>query len=323
MGDMDFVITLIADADKIRLPEAFADSMAQVLSMQDITVNKTTWLKEGVAVDLFVQHSAADTLDSIVQEAIRGYHFDAIVQPVAHRRKKLLVADMESTMVDVECLDELAKYVGLEKKISAITERAMNGEIDFTQAITERVGLLKGLPESALQEVMDKKVKPMPGAETLMQAMKKNGVYTLLVTGGFDFFAARVKDMLGFDAYRANKLEMTLPPQAGGDGGGRQQSLPPLTPPASGRGIKILTGKIVPPILGKEAKLTAMLEICQKREITPEEVLAIGDGANDLPMLLAAGLGVAYHAKPTVRAQAKARINHCDFSSLVFGLGLS
>jgi len=291
---MDFVITLIADSNRLRLPQAFVDSMAQVLAMQDVTVSKTTWLKEGVAVDLFVQHSAADTLDAIVQEAIRGYHFDAIVQPVAARRKKLLVADMESTMVDVECLDELAKYVGLEKKISAITERAMNGEIDFTQAITERVGLLKGLPESALQEVMDKKVKPMPGAEALMRAMKKSGAYTLLVTGGFDFFAARIAKMLGFDEYRANQLEI-----------------------ADGK----LTGNIIPPILEKDAKLAAMQETCKKRGIKPEEVLAIGDGANDLPILLAAGLGVAYHAKPTVRTQAKARINHCNLSSLAFALG--
>jgi phosphoserine phosphatase len=296
MGVMDFVITLIADANKLRLPQAFVDSMVQVLSMQDVSVSKTTWLKESVAVDLFVSHDGdAARLDATLQDAIRGYAFDAIVQPVANRKKKLLVADMESTMVDVECLDELAKYVGLEGKISAITKRAMNGEIDFAAALAERVGLLKGLPETALQEVYDEKVKPMPGAKALMAAMKKNGGQTLLVTGGFDFFARRVADMLGFDEYRANKLEII-------DGK--------------------LTGKVTLPILDKDAKLAAMQEACKKLAIKSEDVLAIGDGANDLPMLLAAGLGVAYHAKPVVQAQAKARINHADLSALVYAQGL-
>jgi phosphoserine phosphatase len=296
MGVMDCVITVCADADKLRLPQIFVDSMVQVLAMQDVAVTKTTWVKEGVAMDLFTQHAKLDVLDGIVQNALRGHHFDAIVQPVAGRKKKLLVADMESTMVDVECLDELAKYVGLEKKISAITEKAMNGEIDFAQAITERVAMLKGLPESALQQVMDEKVKPMPGATALVAGMKKHGAHTILVTGGFDFFAARVKDMLGFDEVRANQLEMK-------DGK--------------------LTGKIIPPIQGKEAKLAALLETCKKRKIKPEEALAVGDGANDLPMLLAAGLGVAYHAKPTVRAQAKSRINFSNLNSLLYAQGLS
>ncbi len=293
---MDCVITVCADADKLRLPQIFVDSMVQVLAMQDVVISQQKWIKEGVAVDLFTRHSQLSTLSSIVEDALRGHHFDAIVQPVAGRKKKLLVADMESTVVDVECLDELAKYVGLAEKISAITEKAMNGEIDFMQAITERVAMLKGLPESALQQVMDEKVKPMPGALALVTAMKKHGAHTILVTGGFDFFAVRVKDMLGFDEVRANKLEI-----------------------ANGK----LTGKIIPPIQGKEAKLAALLETCKKRKIKPEEALAVGDGANDLPMLLAAGLGVAYHAKPIVRAQAKSRINFSNLNSLLYAQGLS
>jgi phosphoserine phosphatase len=298
MGVMDYVITLVVDSDRLRLPQAFVDSMAQVLSMQDIRVEKTEWVKAGVAVDFFVPYASKDfdKLNTLAQDAVIGHPFDVIVQPAAARRKKLLIADMESTMVTAECLDELAKYVGMEKKISAITERAMNGEIDFKKALAERVALLKGLPETALQEVMDEKVKPMPGAKALVRTMKKNGAHTLLVTGGFDFFAAQVKDMLGFDDFRANRLEVK-----------------------NGN----LTGKVLAPVLDKNAKLKALQDARKKLKLSPDDVLAVGDGANDLPMLLAAGLGVAYHAKPAVRDQAKHKINHCNLNSLVFAQGMS
>jgi phosphoserine phosphatase len=294
MGDMDFVITLIADSERLRLPQAFVDSMAQVLAMQDVRVEKTEWLHEGAAVDLFAQHSALGTLGSIAQDAIRGYHFDVIVQPVASRKKKLLIADMESTIITCECLDELAEFVGLKDRIAAITTRAMNGEIKFEEALAERVGLLKDLPESALQQVMDEKVKLMPGAEALVSTMKKNGATTMLVSGGFDFFASRIKSRLGFDEARANRLEIK-----------------------NGK----LTGKVLPPILGKEAKLKALQEACATLKIKPGDVLAVGDGANDLPMLLAAGLGVAYHAKPTVRAQAKTQVNNANLKALLYAQG--
>jgi phosphoserine phosphatase len=296
MGVMDCVITLCADADRVRLPQVFVDSMVQMLAMQDVTVAKTAWLKEGVAVDLFTSYADVGTLDGIVQDALRGHHFDAIVQPIFGRRKTLFIADMESTIITCECLDELAEFVGLKEKIAGITARAMNGELKFEEALAERVGLLKGLPETALQQVMDEKVKLMPGAEALLSAMKKNGAYCMLVSGGFDFFAERVKTMLGFNEYRANRLEI-----------------------AQGK----LTGKVLPPILGKEAKLAALQEARGRLQIKPEDVLAVGDGANDLPMLLAAGLGVAYHAKPTVRAQAKARINFSNLNSLIYAQGLS
>lgn len=286
---MDFVITLIADSQRLRLPQIFVDTTVQLLSMQDVDVTRVEWLKPGVAVDLYAQHSELGTLDSLLQTAIRGHAFDAIVQPAPKRRYKLLAADMESTVITCECLDELAEYAGLKDKIAGITARAMNGELDFETALKERVGLLAGLPESTLQEVFDKNVRPMPGAKSLVSAMKRNGAYTLLVSGGFDFYTERVKQMLGFDEARGNRLEIV-------DGK--------------------LTGNVIPPILGKEAKLAALLETCDRLRIEPGEVLAIGDGANDLPMLLAAGLGVAYHAKPVVRAQTHARLNHCDLSVL-------
>lgn len=291
---MDFVVTLIEGPALGQLTPAFADSMMRSLSMQDVRVEKIEWLKENVAVDLFTQHSALRTLDSIVQQAIRGYSIDAVVQPVAHRKKKLLIADMESTIIVNECLDELADYVGLKPRIAAITERAMNGELNFEEALSERVGLLKGLSEGALQDVYDRKVRLMPGAEALISTMKKNGAHCMLVSGGFDFYTSRIRDRLGFDEARSNRLEIE-----------------------NGK----LTGRVIPPILGKEAKLQALQEACTKLGILPEETLAIGDGANDLPMLLAAGLGVAYHAKPTVRAQAKARINHGDLTALLWVQG--
>jgi phosphoserine phosphatase len=296
MGFMNCVITLIADSNKLRLPQVFVDTMVQVLSMQDVTVDKTAWLKDGVAVDLFTQYQDQDKLDTIAQEAIRGHRVDAIVQKGAKRKKKLLIADMESTIITCECLDELAEFVGLKDKIAGITARAMNGELNFEEALAERVGLLKGLPESALQQVMDEKVKLMPGAQALVSAMKKNGAYTMLVSGGFDFFTSRIKTMLGFDDARGNRLEII---------GGK------------------LSGKVLPPILGKEAKLHALQEACAKLKITPDDIVAVGDGANDLPMLIAAGLGIAYHAKPTVQAQAKARVNYADLHALLFAQGIA
>ncbi len=278
--------------------------MAGALSMQGIAIEKTHWLQEGAACELVVMSSAAETsasgslgkLGMTVNDALRGMPFDAIVQPHPRPRYKLFVADMESTIIENECLDELAEYVGLKDKIAAITRRAMNGELDFEAALAERVGLLAGLPEAALQDVYDKKVTLMPGAQALLAALKKQGVHTMLVSGGFTFYTERIKARFGFDEAHGNRLEIK-------DGK--------------------LTGRVIAPILGKEAKLQALLETCKKLGISTQEALAIGDGANDLPMLLSAGLGVAYRAKPVVRAQAAAQINHCDLSALIWLLGSS
>ena len=277
------------------LSQAFVDSMAPSLALQHITVEKTAWLKEGVACDLYTPHSTLHTLDAFVQSIVADQPYDAIVQPAPKKRIRLLVADMESTIITCECLDELAEYVGLRDKIEAITARAMNGELDFAAALNERVALLKGLSEEALKEVYEKKAQLMPGAKELVSAMKANGAYCMLVSGGFDYYTTRVKSRLGFDEERSNKLEIR-------DG--------------------VLTGRVIPPILGKEAKLAALNETCARLNIAPSETLAVGDGANDLPMLLAAGLGVAYRAKPSVRAAAKARVNHADLTALLYAQGL-
>lgn len=259
-------------------------------------VKNTEWLKKGLACDLFLAHDRSESLDTRVQSLIGPKPYDAIVQPAAGRQKKLLICDMDSTMITVECIDELADFVGKKKEVAAITHRAMNGEMGFEEALNARVALLAGLPESVLQKCYDERVKLMPGAKELVSTMKKSGAYTVLVSGGFTFFTTRVREALGFDEDRSNVLDVE-----------------------NGK----LTGRVIPPILGKEAKFMALKETCHNKHLLSHEVLAIGDGANDLPMITAAGLGVAYHAKPNVRAQAKARINHCDLSALLFAQGIT
>lgn len=207
------------------------------------------------------------------------------------RRNRLLVADMESTIIQQECLDELADFVGLRERIAGITDRAMRGELDFEAAIKERVRLLEGLDVGALQEVYDKRVTLMPGAETLIRTMKANGATCALVSGGFDFFAARIKDRLGFDDFQANRLET-----AGGK----------------------LTGRVMEPILGREAKLAALESYKSRLGLTRALTMATGDGANDLAMIKASGLGVAFHAKPLVAAEADASITRGDLTALLY-----
>lgn len=291
---MEFVITLLADPKKIPLSVAFTQSMEASLASQAVVVQKTEARAEGIACDLYVQHSALGTLNSITQSILADQPYDGIVQEAAKRRKKLLISDMDSTMITVECIDELADFIGKKAEVSQITERAMNGELNFEAALTERVALLAGMPEEVLQECYAERVKIMPGAKTLLDSFKKQGGYAVLVSGGFTFFTSRVRAELGFNADYANILEV-----------------------AEGK----LTGRVALPILGKEAKFKTLRETCAKLQIAPEDALAIGDGANDLPMLLAAGLGVAYHAKPFVRAQANAQLNHCDLSALAYICG--
>lgn len=286
---MDFVVTLIADPTQGGLAPTFADSMALAFSAQ----GKVTpdWLADNVACDIPVQAANREEVEARVQQMIGDLPYDAVVQTPQGRRKKLLICDMDSTMITIECIDELADFVGKKAEVSLITERAMNGELDFPSALRERVALLKGLPESVLQQCYDERVKMMPGARQLVTTMRSHGAYSVLVSGGFTFFTSRVRQALGLDEDHSNRLE-------------------------SDKGH--LTGNVILPILGKEAKLETLENTCAIRNIQPDEVLAVGDGANDLPMLLAAGMGVAYHAKPVVRAQAKARISHCDLTAMLY-----
>jgi phosphoserine phosphatase len=221
---------------------------------------------------------------------------DAAVLPEAGRRKKLLIADMDSTIISCECLDELADYAGKKAEISAITERAMRGELDFEGALKERVGMLAGLPLPALERCYQERVTLNAGAEVLVRTMAAHGARCVLVSGGFTFFTSRVAERAGFHAQRANLLI---------DDGA------------------MLTGNVGEPILGREAKLAALLEEAARMDASADDALAIGDGANDLAMIEAAGLGVAFYAKPIVAAQARAKIIHTSLETALFFQGFA
>jgi phosphoserine phosphatase len=251
-----------------------------------------TLLGEG-AVDLIVEGEIAAAKAMVVAVAA-DLPVDFAVQPVENRRKRLLIADMDSTIINVECLDELADFAGVKAQVSEITERAMRGELAFEGALRERVGMLKGLDVEALRSCYEQRVRLNPGAETLVRTMAQHGARCALVSGGFTFFTNRVAEAAGFHLNRANTL-IEL------DGA--------------------LTGHVGDPILGKEAKLAALNEETAALGLTPADALAVGDGANDLAMIEAAGLGVAYRAKPIVAAQADAKVDHTDLTTLLYFQG--
>ncbi len=228
------------------------------------------------------------------EAALEASPVDVCVQPWNGRRKRLLIADMDSTIIGCECLDELADYAGLKAEIAEITERAMRGELAFEPALRERVGKLKGLSLDALGRCYAERVRLNPGARTLVRTMAANGARCVLVSGGFTYFTRRVAEAAGFHADRANRLL---------DDG------------------SALSGGVAEPILGRDAKLQALHEEVAALGVTPAEALAVGDGANDLAMIEAAGLGVAYRAKPVVAAQADARVDHADLTALLYFQG--
>ncbi len=220
-----------------------------------------------------------------------GVPADIAALPEEGRRRKLLIADMDSTIITVECIDELAAACGIRERIAPITEAAMRGELSFEESLRERVRQLEGLPETVLGETWHQRIALTPGARELVQTMRANGAHTALVSGGFTYFSEKVAAETGFHSYRANRLEI-----------------------ADGR----LTGRVDEPILGREAKLEALNDLCTKLSITPAEVLAVGDGANDLAMIGEAGLGVAFHAKPAVAEAARIAIRHNDLTALLY-----
>jgi len=230
-------------------------------------------------------------------ERLRGTTsgIDIVVQPAAARRKKLFLADMDSTMIGQECIDELADYVGLKAHVAAITERAMRGDIAFEPALRERVALLEGLPISVIEEVLRDRIRLAPGGKTLVATMRANGAVTCMVSGGFTLFTDRIAAMIGFDKSRANRLTLV-------DG-------------------HKLAGKVADPVFGRDGKRAALIELRQDLGLAKNDTMAIGDEANDLDMILEAGLGVAYHAKPKIAATAPARIDHSDLTALLYVQG--
>ncbi len=251
------------------------------------------WLSEAEAADIPFTNLAVEPAAAAGRTALGGAPVDAIAQPVATRRKKLLLADMDSTIVTTETLDELAAEAGLKERIAEITARAMNGELDFKTALRERVAMLKGLPEAALERTWAT-TELMPGARELVATMRAAGAHAALVSGGFTFFTGRVAALLGFDEHHSNTLEI-----------------------AAG----VLAGTVAEPILDRDSKLAQLKRLATEKRLGLIETLTVGDGANDLPMLLAAGLGVAFRAKPSVQAQARARVNHGDLTALLFAQG--
>jgi phosphoserine phosphatase len=288
---MSTVATFVSDPARGALSEALLARVAALLPQ----ASTPQWLEPAIAADIiFAPDEDRRTLHIALREALAGLPVDFILQPLAARRKKLLVADMDSTMIAQECLDELADMVGIKPHVAAITQRAMQGEIAFEPALRERVALLRGLNVDVVPKIITERVTLMPGAKILVETMRAHGAYTALVSGGFTLFTREIAQMLGFHTHRANELII-----------------------AEGK----LTGLIKEPVLGMAAKRTVLDELRADLNILPEETLAVGDGANDLAMLEQAGLGVAFHAKPAVAAAAHARIDHCDLTALLFAQG--
>ena len=283
--------TLICDPAAPALDDAVLDRVRAALPAS----SAPRWLNRNAAADLLFVPTGANAQTRAITDRLRavvaGLPTDVVVQHIAHRRKMLLVADMDSTMIGQECIDELAEKVGVKSQVAAITERAMKGEITFEPALRERLALLEGLPIEVIAEVFTQRIRPTPAASTLVRTMRAHGAHTCLVSGGFTLFSAQVAALIGFDEHRANRLLF-----------------------ADGR----MTGRIDEPIIGPEGKLEALLELRAQLGLEASETLAVGDGANDVPMLVAAGLGVAFHAKPKVVAAVEARIDHGDLTALLY-----
>jgi phosphoserine phosphatase len=286
---MAYVATLIAHPDRPELDGATLAAAADALPHPAAA----TILAPGIAADIPFARPDAPLADMTarLRASLAGRPLDVAVQPVAHRRKRLLLADMDSTMIAQECIDELADFAGLKEHVAAITARAMRGEIAFEPALRERVALLKGLPVTVVDEVIRTRLTLVPGGRELVGTMRAAGGYCALVSGGFTLFTGPVGRMIGFDEDRSNILDV-----------------------ADGR----LAGTVREPILGKEAKLAALVELRGRLGLAREETMAVGDGANDLAMLGEAGLGVAIHAKPAVAAAAHVRIDHGDLTALLY-----
>lgn len=280
---MPQILSLLVDPAASSLERSLVDRARAAAS----GAGEPDWLAPGIACDVAV----ADDADlAAIRQALADTPVDANLIPAAARRKRLLIADMDSTVVTSETLDEIAAYAGLKDVIAAITRRSMNGEIDFPTALRERVAMLKGLAVDALRKTLDA-TELTPGAKTLVQTMKRNGAYTALVSGGFTYFTEAIGARCGFDLHRSNLLGI-------GDGA--------------------LTGELIGPILDMDAKLASLRELAGAHGLALSEAVTVGDGANDMAMLGAAGLGVAFHAKPVVNAEIRIQVRHGDLTALLY-----
>ncbi len=287
---MTHILSIIANPAQAPLDKDFCDALH--LAFPDIAI---TELAPGIAYELPIAQPNPKT-HVTAKSALSDRPADINIVPAANRRKKLLIADMDSTIIEQECIDEIADYAGKRNEIADITERAMRGELDFNAALKQRVWMLKGLNETALAETFEHRISLTPGAKTLVETMKSTGAVTALVSGGFTYFTSRVAKAAGFQFTQANELLIA-------DGA--------------------LTGHVAAPILGRTAKQSALIRIAGNHDVPMEDTIAVGDGANDLSMLGRASLGVAFHAKPAVAKAADARIDHSDLTALLYLQGIS
>jgi len=288
---MSLVATLICNPANPALDSTIVDGALAILP----SPGPTQWLFGEVAVDIpFESKDSVRAIESRLREARGDLPIDIVVQPLATRRKKLFLADMDSTMIGQECIDELADFAGLKAHVAGITERAMRGEIAFEPALRARVALLKDMPVSVVDEVLAKRITPTPGGRELVMTMRAHGAYTCLISGGFTLFTNAIAARIGFQENRANELVVH-------DGK--------------------FTGEVKEPILGRATKLATLIELTESFDLDDIDTLVAGDGANDLGMIEHAGLGVAYHAKPAVAAAAAARIDHGDLTALLYAQG--
>ncbi len=286
---MGLMMTLIGGASTEQLLPDIVAALADQLPGSGVP----DWLAPGMACDLPLGEVEADKARQTARQAIGSAPVDLLIQPAEGRRKRVMVADFESTIVENEMLDELADFVGMRARVAEITRRAMNGELDFAAALAERVALLKGLPEAVLDDAR-RRIRLMPGARALLATLRAAGVRTALVSGGFTTFVEPIAAELGFDRVVANRLEIKN---------------------------GAIAGTVAAPIVDRDAKRAALLAFAAECGIRLQATLAVGDGANDLPMLEAAGLGVAFHAKPAVAAAARWRIDHADLTGLLYAQG--
>jgi phosphoserine phosphatase len=289
---MSLVATLICHPDNPALDSTVLDGARALLP----SPGPARWLCDEIAADIPFGDGREDiaAITSRLREARGDLPVDIVVQPILARRKKLFLADMDSTMIGQECIDELADFVGLKPHVAAITERAMRGEIAFEPALRERVALVKGLSADVVDKVIAERITLTPGGSTLVATMRAHGAWTCLISGGFTLFTQAIAEKIGFQENRGNELIVQ-------DGK--------------------LTGEVKEPILGRAAKLATLIELREAADLDNIDTLVVGDGANDLGMIGEAGLGVAYHAKPAVAASAAARIDHGDLTALLYAQG--
>lgn len=292
---MKTIVTLVVNPEKHSLNDSDVERVINTLKKVGLETDETQWLSRGEAVDIYCQGTPSQNPIKIIEGHKNLPNMDVFYQEEKARAKLIFLADMDSTIIGQECIDEIADLVGLKDQVSSITEAAMRGDLNFDESLIERVALLKGIPTSKLDQIWAERINFNEGATTLIPTLKSKGIKTILVSGGFTWFTTKVQQALGFDETVANTL-----------------------------GIKNnqLTGDVIGPIVNGEAKREKLLASAGEMGIGPAQVIAVGDGANDIPMISAAGLGFAYRAKPKTIEAAKAAITHTGLTSLLFALGI-